>query len=169
VQPLGYARLEELHMSNEISKRVGVVLGGAVVLLNGCYVAPLGPDGRPYPQQPTTVIVQAPPSGSGGSAPQLFTARLYPANDVAARTGIIAGSVTSAQDGKGVFSIPYNGETLTGEATRTTVGNAHTGIANASSPRGAFVRCNYRMTNATQGTGECMFSDNARFQLHLGN
>ena len=157
-------------MTNKISARVAVALSGACVLLSACYVVPVGPDGRPYPQQPSTVIIQSPPgAASSAPAPQLYTARLYPSNDVAARTGIIAGSVTSAQDGKGVFSIPYNGETLTGEATRTTSGTVHTGIANASSPRGAFVRCNYRMTSATQGTGECLFSDNARFQLHLGN
>ena len=157
-------------MVNKTSTRVAMALSGSCVLLSGCYIAPLGPDGRPYPQQPTTVVIQS-PSGTTSSAPgpQLFTARLYPSNDVAARVGIIAGSVTSAQDGRGVFSIPYRGETLTGEATRTTVGVAHTGIANASSPSGAFARCNYRMTSTTQGTGECTFSDNAKFQLHLGN
>ena len=151
--------------------RAAMTLSGACVLLSACYIAPLGPDGRPYPQQPTTVVIQGPPGAAptAPAAPQLFTARLYPSNDIAARVGIIAGSVTSTQQGKGVFSIPYNGETLTGEATRTTVGTMHTGIANASSPRGTFVRCNYRMTNATQGTGECTFSDNAQFQLHLGN
>lgn len=67
-----------------------------------------------------------------------------------------------------MFSIPYNGETLTGEATKTTQGGSHFGIANASSPRGTFVRCNYKMNNSAQGTGECTFSDNSKFQLHLG-
>jgi hypothetical protein len=135
--------------------------------LSACYVVPLGPDGRPM-QQPTTVIVQQPVSGGGSGQQQVLTARLYPANDVAARVGIIAGSVSTSNDGKGVFSIPYNGETLTGEATKTTSGSSHNGIANASSPRGAFVRCNYRMNSPSQGVGECQFSDNAKFQLHLG-
>ncbi len=143
----------------------------AVPLLAACYVVPVHPDGRVYPPPGTTVaasapmVVQAPPAPIG---PLVYTARLYPANDIAARSGIIAGSVTSPQDGKGVFSIPYNGETLTGEATRTTSGAAHSGIANASSPRGAFVRCAYRMSNLAQGTGDCLFSDGARYQLHLG-
>lgn len=135
--------------------------------MSGCYVVPLGPDGRPM-QQPTTVIVHAPAPASAGSAAQVLVARLYPANEAASKTGIIAGSVTTMGDGKGIFSMPYSGETLTGEATKTSQGVSHTGIANASSPRGSFVRCTYKMNNATQGTGECMFSDNAKFQLHLG-
>ena len=143
----------------------------AVPLLTACYVVPVHPDGRVYPPPGTTfptpgpVIMQAPPAPP---APLVYTARLYPANDIAARSGIIAGSVTSPQDGKGVFSIPYNGETLSGEATRTTSGTIHSGVANASSPRGAFVRCTYRMNNIAQGTGDCQFSDGARYQLHLG-
>ncbi len=134
--------------------------------MSGCYVVPLGPDGRPM-QQPTTVIVQAPPTSAGSTA-QVLVARLYPANEAASKTGIIAGSVTTTGDGKGIFSMPYGGETLTGEATKTSQGVSHTGIANASSPRGAFVRCTYKMNNPVQGTGECVFSDNAKFQLHLG-
>ena len=134
--------------------------------MSGCYVVPLGPDGRPM-QQPTTVIVQAAPANPGSSA-QVLVARLYPANEAASKTGIIAGSVTTTGDGKGIFSMPYSGETLTGEATKTSQGVSHTGIANATSPRGSFVRCTYKMNNAVQGTGECTFSDNAKFQLHLG-
>jgi hypothetical protein len=100
-------------------------------------------------------------------SPVTFSARLYPANDAAARTGIIAGSVTSPQIGKGLFTLPYNGETLSGESTRTSSGNLHTGVANAASPRGQFVRCTYRMTSQNQGSGECEFSDGARFQMHV--
>ncbi len=141
----------------------------AAPLLTACYVVPVHPDGRVYPPgatfpsaAPYPVVVAAAPG------PVVFTARLYPSNDIAARNGIIAGSVTSPQDGKGVFSIPYAGDTLSGEATRTTAGTVHSGVANASGPRGTFVRCNYRMNSATQGTGECLFSDGARFQMHVG-
>ncbi len=144
----------------------------AAPLLTACYVVPVHPDGRVYPpgatapatptSAPYPVVVAAPPG------PVVFTARLYPSNDIAARNGVIAGSVTSPQDGKGVFTIPYAGDTLSGEATRTTAGTVHSGVANASGPRGTFVRCNYRMNGTTQGTGECLFSDGARFQMHVG-
>jgi hypothetical protein len=148
----------------------------ALPLLAACYVVPVHPDGRVYPPPGTTAgapapALAAPPAPAqpvAPPAPVIFTARLYPANEAAARTGIIAGSVTSPSGGRGVFSIAYNGEQLSGEATRTSSGQLHQGIANASSPRGAFVRCSYRMTNPTQGIGECHFNDGARFQLHLG-
>ena len=145
---------------------LGLIL--AAPLLAACYVVPVHPDGRVYPP-PGTVVGSAPVTViSTSPAPLVFTARLYPANDIAARNGIIAGSVTSPQDGKGVFTIPYNGDTLSGEATRTSAGSMHPGVANASGPRGNFVRCTYRMNNASQGTGECLFSDGARFQMHVG-
>ena len=145
----------------------------AAPLLTACYVVPVHPDGRFYPPAATTstsaptaapypIVIAAPPG------PVVFTARLYPSNDIAARNGIIAGSVTSPQDGRGVFTIPYAGDSLSGEATRTTAGRMHSGVANASGPRGTYVRCNYRMNSVTQGTGECLFSDGARFQMHVG-
>ena len=149
-------------------KRAVLGLLLAVPLLTACYVVPVHPDGRVYPPPGTTVgnapvtVIATPPG------PVVFTARLYPSNDIAARNGIIAGSVTSPQDGKGIFTIPYNGDTLSGEATRTSAGSVHSGIANASGPRGNYVRCTYRMNNASQGTGDCLFSDGARFQMHVG-
>ena len=144
----------------------------ALPLLTTCHVVTVHPDGRVYPPPGTHIgsqaQVQAAPAPAPVPAPVVFAARLYPANESAARTGIIAASVTSPQDGRGVFTIPYNGETLSRKATRTSAGNQHSGIANAASPRGTFVRCNYRMTSATQGSGECLFSDGARFQMHVG-
>ena len=146
----------------------------AAPLLTACYVVPVHPDGRVYPPPGSTAPFPAPVSApypiviAAPPGPVVFTARLYPSNDIAARNGIIAGSVTSPQDGKGVFTIPYGGDSLSGEATRTTAGTVHSGVANASGPRGTFVRCNYRMNSATQGTGECLFSDGARFQMHVG-
>lgn len=141
----------------------------AAPLLTACYVVPVHPDGRVYPPgsvSPTSAPYPVPVAAAPG--PVVLTARLYPSNDIAARNGIIAGSVTSPQDGKGVFTIPYAGDTLSGEATRTTAGTVRSGVANASGPRGTYVRCNYRMNSVTQGTGECLFSDGARFQMHVG-
>jgi hypothetical protein len=148
---------------HSVSARTALALTLAAPLLAACYIVPLQPDGRPYPAA-GTVMAPAP----GVPAPQVLTARLYPANEIAARAGIIAGSVSSPQDGKGLFSIAYGGDTLAGEATRTSSGNVHGGIANASGARGTYVRCTYRMNGTAQGTGECLFSDGARFQLHVG-
>lgn len=156
------------------ARRTILALLLAAPMVSACYVVPVHPDGRVYPQPGTTAttattapvaVVQLP----AAAAPALvvFTARLYPANEIAARNGIIAGSVTSPQDGKGVFTIPYNGDSLSGEATRTSAGGIHSGVANAAG-RGHFVRCAYRMNSATQGTGECLFSDGARYQMHVG-
>ena len=154
---------------NTLSLRGALAVVAAVPLVAACYVVPVHPDGRVYPPPGTSAASGTPYAMPAvAPAPIVLAARLYPANEIAARFGIIAGSVTSAQDGRGVFSIPYNGDNLSGEATRTTAGSVPTGVANASGPRGAFVRCNYRMNNATQGTGECLFSDGARFQLHVG-
>ena len=154
---------------NTLSLRGALAAVAAMPLVAACYLVPVHPDGRVYPPPGTGTASGTPYATTAvAPAPIVLAARLYPANEIAARLGIIAGSVTSAQDGRGVFSIPYNGDNLSGEATRTTVGNVHTGVANASGPRGAFVRCNYRMNNTTQGTGECLFSDGARYQLHVG-
>ena len=159
-----------------VSKRTALGLLLIAPLLTACYVVPVHPDGRVYPPGTSAANFPAPVQLSsypvtiaGAPGPVVLTARLYPSNDIAARNGVIAGSVTSPQDGKGVFTIPYNGDSLSGEATRTTVGIVHTGVANASGPRGNYVRCNYRMNSAAQGTGECLFSDGARFQLHVGS
>ena len=153
---------------NTRAKRNVLALLLAAPLLTACYVVPVHPDGRVYPPGSSHSPVPGAPITIIGAPPVVFTARLYPSNDIAARNGIIAGSVTSPQDGKGVFSIPYGGDTLSGEATRTTRGSVHSGAANASGARGTYVRCNYRMNNASQGTGECLFSDGARFQMHVG-
>jgi hypothetical protein len=42
------------------------------------------------------------------------------------------------------------------------------GIANAVSPRGVHAQCEYVLTAPTQGTGACVFSDGAKYQLHFG-
>ncbi len=154
------------------ARRTVLALLFAAPLLTACYVVPVHPDGRVYPPAGSTVntapVAAAQLPVAVAPAPVVFTARLYPANEIAARNGIIAGSVSSPQDGKGVFTIPYNGDSLSGEATRTSAGGIHSGVANAAGPRGNFVRCAYRMNSAAQGTGECVFSDGARYQMHVG-
>ena len=62
-------------------------------------------------------------------------------------------------------SVGYLGDTLQGEATR--VGGARRGIANAWGPRGISVQCDYQISAPGQGTGSCLFSDGARYQMHF--
>jgi hypothetical protein len=42
------------------------------------------------------------------------------------------------------------------------------GIANAYSARGVNAQCEYVLNGPSQGTGACLFSDGARYQLHFG-
>jgi hypothetical protein len=42
------------------------------------------------------------------------------------------------------------------------------GIANAAGS-GASMRCEYLFTSANQGTGACVISDGARYQVHFGS
>lgn len=50
--------------------------------------------------------------------PAVLNVRAYPANDSAAQTGVLTGTVTNMMTGKGRFQFNIQGEVLTGEATR---------------------------------------------------
>ncbi|MBL8514865.1 MAG: hypothetical protein JNJ55_12815, partial [Betaproteobacteria bacterium] len=104
-------------------------------------------------------------------APVNLIAKLYPINDQASATGAIFGAVTNHLNGRGTFTLTADGESFTGEATRSagTGGGSggNRGIANAAGARGNYVRCTYTMNTATQGTGECAFSNGARYTFHL--
>ena len=107
-------------------------------------------------------VVAAPP------APVVLHARLYPANELANRTGVITGTVTNMRTGKGRFQLQYQNETLLGEATRH--GNDEKrGIASAYGSGGTFMQCEYQMNTPVQGAGTCTFSNGARYQVHLGS
>jgi hypothetical protein len=163
------------------SKRLAVALAVPPIVLTGCYVIPMAPDGTPlYP------VPYAPPPQSGiagptvaygtpvapviyGSpAPAVLQARLYPANDAATQTGMIAGTVTNMMNGKGRFQMDYKGELLVGEATRVS-GDERRGVASAYGPRGTFMSCDYRMSSPYQGAGTCTMSTGAQYQVHLGS
>ena len=133
-------------------------------LLSACYVVP---------------IDQYPPRGNGNyshnnggvaivPAPAIrpiYTARLYPANDEASRMGRISGTISNPERGHGEFSFAAGGEAFSGEATRDP--GAAKGVANASGNRGGYVRCDYVMTRAEMGSGTCVFSSGARFDMHV--
>jgi len=148
----------------------------ASIFLTGCYVVPeRTTDGRiiyqHYPLPP--IGSTAPPltgSGalqSGAVSPTDLPVRLYPANDVAAGTGVVTGSVTNMMTGKGVFNVSYLGEVLTGEATRVS-NEERRGVASAFSSKGMYMSCEYQMNTPYKGAGNCTFSNGAAYQMHIG-
>jgi len=153
--------------------KLAAAIGSQALLLAGCYLVPTT-DGNyaiyipsqpsPYPGGPAHPVAQ--PAQPG--LPKVLHARLYPENDVASQTGMVAGTVTNMMTGKGRFQLQYAGELLTGEATRVS-GDDRKGIASAWGPSGAFMSCEYQMHTAQQGAGTCNFSNGARYKVHLGN
>lgn len=145
-------------------KRIAIALAAPLFGLSGCYVVPVAPDGTPI----RAVPVAAPPSNAPTPAlPAVMQARLYPANDIASRSGILSGTVTNMMTGKGRLQLPYRGEMLVGEATRV-ADDERRGVASAVGANGTFMSCEYQMRTPVQGSGICTFSDGARYQAHIG-
>ncbi len=160
------------------------LLGAFPLLLKGCYVVPIGSDqlGRltqlleqgqssAQPARPPEGLKTIPPSNPAptmASTPVTLQARLYPTNDVATEVGMVSGTVTNMMNGKGRVQLAYRGEMMTGEATRV-VGEERKGMANAWGANGAFMSCEYQMSAPVRGAGTCIFSDGARYQVHVGN
>ena len=159
------------------SLRVGrfsrrVALLGAVAasaVLAGCYVVPLNQQG--YPQagqsQPVYSTPQALPLPA--PSPVTFAARLYPANELAQRYGLIGAVVTNDLNGRGTFTTNVNGESFSGEATRVAGSSPREGVANGAGNRGSFINCKYQMNSSTLGTGQCKLSNGALFTMHVGS
>ncbi len=138
---------------------------GAASLTTGCIVVPLNADGTyPYPAGAAphaSVVMTAPTS-------QTLPVRLYPTNQAATSSGMIAGSVTNHLNGRGTFTLNVGDETMSGEATRSGGSGARTGVASAYGARGSYANCRYTMNTVTQGTGSCTFSNGEQYQLHIG-
>lgn len=167
----------------------------SVATLSACVVVPLDPrTGQPYPMHsayghgPQAVTIVQPPN-TPPPAPQaaVLTARLYPLNAQASQAGVLTAVVVDHHGGRGSFSISYLGDSLQGEATRVDGGYAafgrihaevlgptqrsfsgQRGIANGFGAKGVNVQCEYLMTRPGTGTGACLFSDGARYQMHFG-
>ncbi len=161
-------------------------------VLSACVVVPVDPfTGQPYATGPATradspvTIVHAPPPAP--PQPRVLTARLYPLNAQANKAGLLTAVVVDAQGGRGSFSLSYGGDTLQGEATRVDHGYAafgrvhaevlgtgqrvfsgQRGIANGFGGRGVNAQCEYVITGPGIGTGACLFSDGAKYQMHFG-
>ncbi len=128
---------------------------------------PYDPEGKPFPDLPGRRAAErrgAAPPAPGAVA---LNVRLYPANEAATQTGVITGTVVNMMTGKGRFQLNYKGEVLTGEATRVD-GDARKGVASAFSPSGAYMSCEYQMSNPRQGAGTCTMSNGAKYQAHIG-
>lgn len=156
---------------------------GASVLLTGCYIVPIDP------RQPPGMA----PAGAIGVGVPLqpvhttLQARLYPLNEMAGRMGALTATVVDSMNGRAVFSLNQGGEVLQGEATRVAAGypgfgNIHRdvygdgrmpsgqrGIASAAGARGTYVNCEYALSAPSQGTGACVFSNGAKYQMHFGS
>ncbi|MCG6952831.1 MAG: hypothetical protein ACWGNS_04550 [Burkholderiales bacterium] len=144
------------------------LIGMCVVGLatSACVAVPVNENGMVYWEPVPAPLV--PHVLANNPVPANLPARLYPKNSIARGNGAITGSVTNMMNGKGRFTLTYQGQTLVGEATRDSSGDEHSGIANAWSPQGTFMSCTYRMNNPRQGSGTCNFSDGAQYDVHLG-
>ena len=142
----------------------------AAVLLTGCYVVPIDSRGNPiYPAATSTpVAYSAPvPVAAPAPVPASLQVRLYPLNEMASKTGPLTAVVIDNANGHGTFQLHYAGELMQGEATR--LGAGKQGVANAASSTGTYVRCDYALSAPNRGTGNCNFSNGARYQLHFGS
>jgi hypothetical protein len=138
---------------------VAVVAGSATVL-SGCYVVPV--NSYPASPPPPAATVQLAP------APLTFSARLYPANELATRHGLVQAIVNNDLNGRGTFNATIGGESFVGEATRR-AGSSRDGLASGAGSRGSYLSCQYTMNSATLGTGSCRLSDGAIFTMHVGH
>jgi hypothetical protein len=158
------------------NRKLFAALSLSALALAGCYVVPVvDPQGnvqyQHYPLPPAGVPVAA-SSGAyqaaGAPFPAVLNARLYPDNDLATQTGVVTGTVANMMNGKGRFQLQYGGEVLTGEATRVS-NDERKGIASAFGSSGSYMSCEYQMNNPRQGAGSCVFSNGARYKLHIGS
>ena len=160
--------------------------------LSACVVVPIDPrtgQPYPYPESARHTVVVAPAALATGAPPQqsVFSARLYPLNVQANQGGLLNATVIDRHTGRGSVTMNYLGDTLQGEATRVDgaysgFGRIHAevlgtaprfasgqrGIANAFGARGVNAQCEYVITGPALGTGVCLFSDGAKYQLHFG-
>ena len=154
----------------QFSRRVAL-LGAlaASTVLAGCYVVPLNQQGYPQAGQSQPVYSTPQPLPLPAPSPVTFAARLYPANELAQRYGLIGAVVTNDLNGRGTFTTNINGESFSGEATRVASSSPREGVANGAGNRGSFINCKYQMNSSTLGTGQCKLSNGALFTMHVGS
>lgn len=158
--------------------------------LSACYVVPIDPrTGQPVTvNQPASVMVVQ-PAVSAATVPALtqLQARLYPVNEQAQAAGLVIASIIDQHVGRGSISLSYKGQPMQGDATRVDAaypgfGRVHSqvlgasdlrstggrrGVANAYGANGVSAQCEYIVSGSSIGTGACLFSDGAKFQMHF--
>lgn len=177
-------------MSRPFVRPLAIALPVALVAaasLSACYVVPLDlRTGQPVQPLPAATPVPTPLPATPG--PVQLQARLYPLNEQATQAGLVLAQVSDGHGGRGSITLSYRGQLLQGEATRVDAGYAgfgrvheqvlgparreysgRRGVANAFGGAGLSAQCEYVITGATIGTGACLFSDGAKYQLHFGS
>lgn len=178
-------------MCPSTTARLGLSTLLLTAALSACYVVPIDPrTGQPVAvgQQPTSITVVQP--GAVPNAAPAFSslqARLYPVNEQAQSAGLVTAAIVDQHAGRGSISLAYRGQTMQGDATRVdaayvgfgriynqVLGGSDTrsyggrrGIANAYGANGVSAQCEYLITGAALGTGACLFSDGAKYQMHF--
>jgi hypothetical protein len=178
--------------------RALMLAAGAGAGLTACYVIPMNPDGSPAwqylppPAAPVVMVAPGPASAPVQPMPMIpstYQARLYPMNEKAAQTGQLVATITDLNTGRGLLTMTMGNEQLSGEATR--VSDTHPGfgsvyekvlrtpvhaspgqpkgIANATGIRGTWVNCEYVLEKNGRGTGACLMSNGAAYQIHFGS
>ena len=161
-----------------------IISCGTAAALSGCYVVPIEPGYQPvYLHQPGQGVAGVPAPQPVSTA---LYGRLYPINDVAGRIGALTATASDNLNGHATFIINYGNDPLRGEASRVPdnypgFGNVHRtvygdgrmptgqrGIASAAGAGGTFVNCEYALTATARGTGVCLFSNGAKYQIHFG-
>ena len=156
--------------------------------LTGCYVVPIDPSHPPLAGQPVVVSRHgAAPVLAPHPVPAMLQARLYPLNETAGKMGPVSATVSDWVKGHATFAVNLAGEQLSGEASRVATGypgfgrvhrevygdgrmpNGQRGIASAAGSRGTYVNCEYALADTYRGTGVCLFSNGASYQLHFGS
>ncbi|MES2886604.1 MAG: hypothetical protein V4739_01200 [Pseudomonadota bacterium] len=124
---------------------------------------------------------------SGPAQARTLSTRLYPLNAPANQGGLLTANVLDNHSGRGSFTLSYRGDTMQGEAARVDSSYAafgrvynevlgasarsysgQRGIANAYGAKGVSVQCEYLLQGPGTGTGVCLFSDGAKYQMHFG-
>ncbi len=157
----------------------------ATASLSGCYVVPI--DNRVPPPVYQPGMQTGGPAPVSIAAPLMLHARLYPLNETAGKMGALTATVVDSTQGHATFSLQHAGETMRGEASRVAsdypgfgavhravYGQGHMprgqrGIASAAGAQGSYVNCEYALSAPNQGTGACLFSNGAKYQLHFGS
>ncbi|MFZ6751168.1 hypothetical protein [Undibacterium sp. Ren11W] len=143
--------------------KASLTLTALCAVLSGCYVVPIqsySNGNNSLNSQNAAAIAVLPPLPR-----PVYTARLYPVNEAAAALGRITGTISNPERGHGEFSFTAGSESFVGEATREP--GSSKGHANASGNRGGFVKCDYAMSSSSLGTGSCLFSGGARYDMHV--